>query len=49
VVGIDRSQGMLALPRELSRDVDSRQADARALPFGDRCFDAVTCGLSLHA
>ena len=47
VVGVDRSPGMLAVARELSRELDLRRADACALPFDDGHFDAVTCGLSL--
>ena len=47
VVGVDRSPGMLAVARELSRELDLRHADVRSLPFDDGDFDAVTCGLSL--
>lgn len=47
VVGVDRSPGMLAVARKLSRKLDLRHADVRALPFDDGNFDAVTCGLSL--
>jgi SAM-dependent methyltransferase len=38
---------MLAIAKELSRELDLRHADAHALPFHDADFDAVTCGLSL--
>lgn len=47
VVGVDRSPGMLAMARDLSRELDLRHADVHALPFHDRNFDAATCGLSL--
>ena len=46
-VGVDRSPGMLAVARELSPELDLRCADARALPFADGSFDAVTCALSV--
>jgi SAM-dependent methyltransferase len=47
VIGVDCSPGMLAIAKELSRELDLRHADAHALPFNDADFDAVTCGLSL--
>jgi SAM-dependent methyltransferase len=47
VVGVDRSPGMLAVASELSPELDFRRADARALPFKDGSFDAVTCGLAV--
>ena len=47
VVAVDRSEGMLAVARRVSPQLDFRVADAHALPFDPRTFDAVTCGLSL--
>ncbi len=47
VVGVDVSAGMLEVARRLAPGLDLRLADARALPFGDGVFDAVTCGLSI--
>jgi SAM-dependent methyltransferase len=47
VVGVDVSAPMLAVARELSPDIDFRSADAHALPFSDREFDAVVCGLAV--
>jgi SAM-dependent methyltransferase len=47
VVGVDVSPGMLAVATDLSPQLDFRYSDARALPFDDGQFDAVTCALSL--
>ena len=47
VVGVDVSERMLAVGRELSPDLDLRVADASALPFPDRVCDVVTCGLAV--
>ncbi len=53
LIAVDLSPGMLAIARaraaELGRDVDLREADAEALPFGDASFDTVVCTLSLCA
>jgi SAM-dependent methyltransferase len=42
---------MLAIARrqaaELGRDIELREGDAQALPYGDACFDTVVCTLSL--
>jgi SAM-dependent methyltransferase len=47
VAAVDRSEGMLNVARRLSPQLDFRGADAHALPFKRRAFDAVTCSLSL--
>ena len=41
VVGVDVAGAMIALARRLHPELDFRQADAHALPFGDASFDAV--------
>ena len=41
VVGVDIAPAMIRLTRQLHPDIDFRQADAEALPFEDRSFDAV--------
>lgn len=48
VIGVDISPGVLVAARESSAgDIPFVVADAGALPFGDRSFDLVTCGLGL--
>jgi SAM-dependent methyltransferase len=47
VVGVDVSAPMLAVARELSPEIDFRRADAHALPFPDREFEVVVCGLAV--
>jgi SAM-dependent methyltransferase len=47
VVGVDVSEPMLALARELSPEIDFRMADAHALPFPDADFDIVVCALAV--
>jgi ubiquinone/menaquinone biosynthesis C-methylase UbiE len=53
LTGVDLSPAMLAIARErasgLGREVDLREGDAQALPFGDASFDTVVCTLSLCA
>lgn len=53
LTGLDLSEQMLEIARtraaELCRDVDLRQGDAQALPFGDATFDAVVCTFGLCA
>lgn len=53
LTGIDLSEPMLAIARtraaELGRDVELRQGDAHALPFGDATFDTVVCTFGLCA
>lgn len=53
LTGIDLSPAMLAIARArsatLSIEVDLREADAQALPFGNAAFDSVVCTLSLCA
>jgi SAM-dependent methyltransferase len=49
VIGVDVSEGMLALARRLHPDIDFRHGDAEALPFADTSFDAVVANfLMLH-
>ena len=51
VTGIDLSPEMLDIARkraaDLGHDVDLREGDAHALPFGDETFDSVVCTYSL--
>ncbi len=51
LVGVDVSQGMLAIARrrakDLGRDIDLRQGDAESLMFADESFDTVVCTLVL--
>jgi ubiquinone/menaquinone biosynthesis C-methylase UbiE len=51
LTGVELSPAMLAVAREraaeLGRDVDLREGDAQALPFGDESFDTVVCTLAL--
>ena len=46
VVGVDRSLAELAVARS-AHDAHVLCADATALPFGDGCFDAIVCSMSL--
>jgi SAM-dependent methyltransferase len=41
VIGVDFAPAMIGLARRLHPAIDFRQADAEALPFDDRSFDAV--------
>ncbi len=41
VIGVDVAPAMVQLARQLHPDIDFREADAEALPFDDRSFDAV--------
>jgi ubiquinone/menaquinone biosynthesis C-methylase UbiE len=43
VTGVDLNPAMLAVARRVAPDIDWRQGDAVALPFGERAFDVVTC------
>lgn len=51
VTGVELSPAMLenarALAIQLGREVDLREGDAAALPFGDESFDTVVCALAL--
>jgi SAM-dependent methyltransferase len=47
VVGVDVSAPMLRVARELSPDIEFREADAHALPFSAGEFDVVVCALAL--
>jgi ubiquinone/menaquinone biosynthesis C-methylase UbiE len=53
LTAVDLSTGMLGRARsraaDLGLDVDFREADAAALPFGDAGFDTVVCTLALCA
>jgi demethylmenaquinone methyltransferase / 2-methoxy-6-polyprenyl-1,4-benzoquinol methylase len=48
VVGADLSLGMLRVGKVVRPAVDLLAADALALPFVDRCFDAVTVSFGLR-
>lgn len=43
VVGVDVNPAMLAVAARHGGDIDYREADAAALPFGDRSFDVAAC------
>lgn len=43
VTGLDLNQAMLAVARRVAPEIDWRQGDVAALPFGDDAFDVVTC------
>jgi ubiquinone/menaquinone biosynthesis C-methylase UbiE len=47
VAGVDLNDGMLAVARRLRPDLDWRQGDVAALPFGDGTFDAALCQMAL--
>jgi len=47
VTGVDVNDGMLAVARRLRPDLTWHRADAAALPFPDRSFDAVLCQMAL--
>lgn len=51
LTGLDLSPEMLAVARERAtesgREIDLREGDAHALPFGDESFDTVVCTYSL--
>lgn len=47
VVGLDRNPGMLAVAERAAPQVEWRQGQAEALPFGDNSFDAVLCQFGL--
>jgi len=51
LTGLDLSAEMLEIARtraaNLGREIDLREGDAYALPFGDKSFDAVVCTYSL--
>lgn len=43
VTGVDLNPAMLAVARRVAPEIEWRQGDAAALPFGDDAFDVVTC------
>jgi SAM-dependent methyltransferase len=43
VTGVDLNPAMLAVARRVAPEIDWRQGDVAALPFGDRAFDVVSC------
>ncbi len=43
VTGVDLNPAMLAVARRAAPEIDWRQGDVAALPFGERAFDVVTC------
>jgi len=47
VAGLDRNEGMLAVARRKSAQIEWRLGQAEALPFGDDTFDAVVCQFGL--
>ena len=47
VVGVDLSDAMLAVARRIRPDLQWRQADAAALPFGDAEFDAAVSQMAM--
>ncbi len=47
VIGLDVNDGMLAVAREKSADIEWKQGVAENLPFEDGSFDAVVCQFGL--
>ena len=47
VIGLDVNDGMLAVAREKSADIEWKQGIAENLPFEDGSFDAVVCQFGL--
>jgi len=47
VVGLDLSEAMLGVARRIRPDLQWRQGDAAAMPFGDSEFDVVVCQMAL--
>lgn len=47
VIGIDFSEAMLALARQIHPRIDFRQGDAEELPFGEDSFDAVVMNFGI--
>jgi ubiquinone/menaquinone biosynthesis C-methylase UbiE len=47
VVGVDFSSAMVAAARKLHPDVDFREGDAEALPFGNGLFDAAVMNFGI--
>lgn len=47
VVGVDVNPAMLEVARSVRPDIDWREGDAQALPFGDGSFHAVLCQSAL--
>lgn len=43
VTGVDLNQAMLAVAQRVAPEIDWRQGDVAALPFGADAFDVVTC------
>jgi ubiquinone/menaquinone biosynthesis C-methylase UbiE len=43
VSGVDLNPAMLAVARRVTPEIDWRQGDVAALPFGEHAFDVVTC------
>jgi len=51
LAGVDESEGMLSIARELSAGYDKisyAEASAESLPFGDASFDVVTSCVAFH-
>jgi len=47
VAGVDLGEAMLAVARRVRADIEWRQGDAAALPYGDREFDVVACQMAM--
>jgi SAM-dependent methyltransferase len=43
VTGVDLNPAMLAVARRVAPEIDWRQGDVAALPFGEDAFDVATC------
>jgi len=46
VVGLDLNEAMLNVARRVRPEIEWRQSDVTALPFGDRTFDVVLCQMA---
>jgi SAM-dependent methyltransferase len=47
-VGLDASEGMVAVARARYAEIEFQQGDAERLPFGDASFDAVVAGFVVN-
>ena len=48
VTGVDLSNEMMTIAKRKAPQAEYRLADVERLPFGDACFDAVTCAFGVR-